>query len=1134
MRRSMSARAAVGACVAAGFVAGAFAVLHGVRSGASAVAQTPPPLTEAWSLVDTWTGTGVSAPGSVLAPAGMDIDDGGTVWLVDAGNHRLQAFDAGGAFLRSVGARGAGDGELDSPQDVVVEAGTVYATDGGNRRLARFELDGGPLEAWSHPDLAQPWGVAADGGRVYVSDPETGEIFVFEEGSVVARWSGLSRPMGLDIGPAGEVWVAENGASSATRLSPDGVVTRRISVRFPPTDIGVDEYGDLYVQTGDSILWYEDGADRTTLALYYLAMRGIAVSSRVGVLATVASDSRLFHGVVVFEWRPRDGASKREWPLLEFPPGLLSKPGAIHAGPDMRIWIADGWPRVQAFSRAGVPELQRPLPGRAVDLTVAPSGQVVAVERSRIHRLLPDGVISGSLALRRGGRDYWITGLALDPDGEAVRLLDAAPSDGFPSGRAVFARRFGITSTLQPVGEEPLIDLEAEPWELLWDIGAWAADDGAERVFAVNRTRRSIDVYAAGSRIGRWPTDGIPTRLAVGPDGDVFVLNTDGIVWRHDPAGTIIAGWDASAFSAGASSVVDLTVDAEGRVYTLDQAAGTVRVWAVDPGGVPERPISRAGACRLRGDKRAAPPSLRLGESVTVTLEVGGECPDTAPRADIVLAIDRSGSMNDNGGITATREAAIAFLDGLDLTEDRIAVVAFNTTAQLLSPLGDDAAAAREAIASMNAIGGTNLAAALDLSAGELFGPRGRTDAKPVIVFLTDGRPADGPEATLAAAARAKARGARIFMIGFGDIDPMIMALSASTPEDAYFAVDPSTLAAIYAEIASRISADVLARRMEIVDVLPDEIRFERAIEGPTPVVSGRTLRWTLSDVGFEGTRLAYLVEPEELGRQPTNVEAYADFDDGLEREGRLRFPVPEVEVLALRPSATPTLTPFPTASPTPPPPRPIYLPIAVKQSCVDETIATDIVIVMDNSGSMNEPAGARAEAGEGRTKLDAAIAAARTLVDRMREGDRAAVVVFHETAVLVQPLTSDVALLGERLEAIETESGTRIDRGLQAAIDELEGERKVEGNTRVIALLTDGRSSVDDEAVLEVAAEARGVTDRVFAIGLGSEAELDVELLRRIASAERDFFIAPSADELAAIYAQIALTLECANLRWP
>jgi Mg-chelatase subunit ChlD len=297
-------------------------------------------------------------------------------------------------------------------------------------------------------------------------------------------------------------------------------------------------------------------------------------------------------------------------------------------------------------------------------------------------------------------------------------------------------------------------------------------------------------------------------------------------------------------------------------------------------------------------------------------------------------------------------------------------------------------------------------------------------------------------------------------------------------------------------------------------------------VSGPAPSINGRVLRWTLTDVPFSGLRLAYEVEPTERGRHVTNVAAEAEFVDGLARPGRLRFPVPEVEVVDLDPTATPTLTPVPTQTPTP---RPVYLPITVRQQCSSALIGTDVVIVMDNSGSMAAPV---SEGGP--SQLRAAVAAAGQLVERMRDGDRAALVAFNAEARLVQGLTGDRDLLLQQLDGLQTEAGTRIDLGLAAAHAELSSERAIEGNTLAVVLLTDGRSDVDDADVLEAADTLRALPVRLFVIGLGLPENLDVELLQQVAGREEDFFAAPSALELATIYASIAKTIECANLRWP
>ena len=239
------------------------------------------------------------------------------------------------------------------------------------------------------------------------------------------------------------------------------------------------------------------------------------------------------------------------------------------------------------------------------------------------------------------------------------------------------------------------------------------------------------------------------------------------------------------------------------------------------------------------------------------------------------------------------------FLGAIDLARDRVSLVTFNNGARVAQPLTNDRAAVERAVRGITAVGGTNIAEALEVATAELFGPNARADAQPVIVLLTDGRDTE-PDDALAAAADAQGRGARVFTIGFGDVDPMVMVLAASAPEQYYHAPDTSRLTQIYAEIAQRITADVLARSMTVVDRLPANMRYvpDSARPPATWQPDMRTLTWQLTAVPFAGTTLTYTVQPSELGQHPTNVEAAADYVDGLQWRGHLRFPVPTVAVV--------------------------------------------------------------------------------------------------------------------------------------------------------------------------------------------------------------------------------------------
>lgn len=1120
-RPTRSRRTATALAAAAGLgVLAALAVRAPI--GGAARAQGPA-LAESYRLVDTWLGEGVGAPGSLLDPGGLDVADG-RVWVVDRGNGRVQAFSTDGAFDRAWGRRGGGGADFAEPRDVAVGGGRVYVTDPGRPAVLVFGVDGAPLAQWTSDDLVAPWGVAAGGGRVAVSQPEAGTVTLFDpDGRELARLTGLAEPRGVAFAPDGRLVVAQSGGGVVTVHDAAGREVARQAVPRAPLEAALDERGDLYVMAADVVYWFESGKSASSAALYYDDLQGLAVASAHGIYAASARLGTQFHGIVRWPWRPREGATATPWRLTGYPLGRLHQPAAIAAAPDGTLWVADAWPRVQSFAPDGRATRQHALPQPAVDIAVRRDGRLVAAELGRLHRLAPDGALEATLQLGPTGRRWWVTGLSLQADDTRLTLTD---------GAYAYAREVGLTTTLLPAGGFPLL-APGTPWQLYWDVDRRPPVAGRpERRYAVNRSARAIDVFDGTAAVARWPIDGIPTRIAVGADGTVHVLTTEGLVWKLDAGGDTVAAWDAGAFSASGADIVDLAVDGDGRVYTLDRTGHTVRVWERDPAGSGEPPQARGGACRVRGDKRAAPESLRLGGTVTVELLVGGECPNTLPRADIVLAIDRSFSMTENNGITATRQAATAFLDLIDLSEDRVAVVAFNNTATLVQPLTSDPTAARAAIAALQPLGGTDIAQAIDTAAGELFGPRRRANAKPVIIVLTDGRPSRGPDETLLAAAAAKQAGAQLFTIGFGEVDPMVMTLAASTPEDAYIAASAATLTEIYTEIANRLTADVLARSLSITDELPADMRYVASVAGPAPRVAGRTLSWDLVDVPFGGVRLAYTVEPLARGQRPTNVQASATFVDGLARPGQLRFPVPVVAVLDVEPTVTPTFTPLPTVTPRPtatPIPMPVYLPITLRQSCASADIATDVVIVMDNSGSMAEPV-----RDGGPTRLQAAVAAAGVLVERMRPADRAALVAFNREATLVQPFSGDQGLLLSQLAGLQTSAGTRVDLGLSAAYDELTGPRSVPANTRAVVLLTDGESEIDDQAILDQASRVKGEVARLFVVGMGSPTELDYALLTQVATGPGDFYDAPDPDQLAVIYAEVARTIQCANLDWP
>ena len=88
------------------------------------------------------------AAGQLLFPVSFDAASDGRVYVLDAGNSRIQVFDAEANFITEWGTRGGDDGEFDfgtgnAPEDftgsiAVGGDGFIYVADVGNRRIQKF------------------------------------------------------------------------------------------------------------------------------------------------------------------------------------------------------------------------------------------------------------------------------------------------------------------------------------------------------------------------------------------------------------------------------------------------------------------------------------------------------------------------------------------------------------------------------------------------------------------------------------------------------------------------------------------------------------------------------------------------------------------------------------------------------------------------------------------------------------------------------------------------------------------------------------------------------------------------------------------------------------------------------------
>jgi len=1099
-----------------------------------------------WRVAATWRSADVALPaGTWRAATGVDVVADGRILVADAAERRVTEIAADGTARILAGGAPAG---LLGTAHLAADAARdrLYVADPEAGAIAIFDLAGARLGAWPGVPGAAGIAVAPD-GRVVATAGDTGEVIVFDAGGapaaswVAAAGEGEDRVRGVHVGADGTVHVVDALSRRLRHYDLDGTPRGDLPLDIPDTievmDVALEEDG-----TGGRF-WFA-----TTLGLYAHRARGgawdliprgdlsaIALHPAVGTV--VAQRGSGTSSILRYPYAVTSASTtpNATWSGLVALAGTLDGPEAIAFGADGRAYVLDRARRVQRFAVDGFAIDQLVAPNLRVNplaVTAASDGATVATDGGVLSANAVDGAPAWQVPAMPAGRDGHAVALAFDPsapDGGAVHLLD-----GF--GGRVYAYRMSDGARM-PAAERALAD--APDGSTVW---ADLDRDAEGTLYALDRGARAVHALPAapdGAPARVVPLAARARRLAVAPDGAFYTLDRDGWVRRYTTDGTPDGAFDATRFDvATASTPSDLAVGPGGDVFVTDRTADVVTRFAPDPAVPAANPPDSAAQCRHFPDKTAAPAAIDLGQRVEVRLSVRGGCGGdvaTDPR-DILLLLDRSGSMAGDA-MQVLRLAASTFIADVDLSTSRVGLISFADDATTDVGLTDDPRRLRAALAALEPMGGTAIRNAL-LEAELEFGRRGRPSAARVIVLFSDGFDSgQDRDETRRIATRLKRAGVEVYTVGIGASTGLMRQL-ASDDAHHFAAQSARFLYAIFEAIAARVTTPVLFQSITVVDELPANMQLVPSSAVPPPdEVRGQELRWTFADVPFTGLGLRFEVEPLAPGTWPTNVRASADVVDGFGVAGRLDFPVPTVLVrtpptpghepptptATAIPSATATASmvpteppsPTPTATRTAAPPVPVYIPLALAEPpCRPGQRHADAVLVMDTSSSM---AGA---------KIAASRAAARRFVDLLDlPRDRVALVVFDDAARVAAPLGSSRAALTAALDALAPRTGTRIDLGLERAIEVLRAAGDAPDRVPAIVLLTDGRQP-DETRSIAVAAAARAEGIRLYAIGLGDD--VDLALLLRLADDPARAFRAPQPADLERIYAQIASAVPC------
>ncbi len=780
---------------------------------------TPEPtatsLPESYRLAAVWDKT-VPAPG-LFDPAGVDIGRDGLVAIAERGNHRVSYWGFAGDLVRTLGSRGSDDGQLLAPEDVAVDVDRdrLYVADTGNHRVQVYRRSGSAAGTW--PGMGTPRGIAADldSGRVYVADATGHRLLVLDENGVLeATWGGFGRaagqldtPLGLAVGVDGLIYVADSGNRRVQWLDADGqpvgqlALDNRADAGGIPTDVGLDDNGDLYVTVERAVLRFRGRATPARPQPAYEQVkvvdpaRGCLPSRPCYLPGEIAANHE---GVQRLAYHPTIGLAVTYAPTVRFGdwawvvperdfthfiPKVIAEPSSRHAHAPQRVdatdeplyaQVLDTTGQLRVFRRDGAwydPFHLWPAgPGQDLATAAGATGVITTntvtvvdptaftgnlawdshaldpdqrTRRGRTGDLIPDyGWWNRALALSP-------TALACPPEGDSFQPV-AVLNAGY--GRLVL--RLGPDGVYEEVGGRRAGRCQ----QLLASFGLPKAGQTFRAFSDVDYDARGqLTVLARDGGVIRYDDKGrsqgetqlaglahdAAEAIAVELAGVTFVLTGSGRILKHDDDGNLLAAWSVSEL-AGPGDFTDVTVGDDDRVIVTDAANDRLVVFEPDPEPVVEPPPGDS-PCRLTPDKVANPTQLLLGDTTQVTLSLAGAC---AEPVDVALVVDGSCQMGGER-LAKAREAAALLVDALR-PDDRIAIVNFSDesgSARLRAGLAEDRATAR--------------AAATELG----------VDCLPPLLFpgrLADGRIADGlragREALSGPGSRATARKALILL----------------------------------------------------------------------------------------------------------------------------------------------------------------------------------------------------------------------------------------------------------------------------------------------------------------------------------------------------------------------------------
>jgi phage tail-like protein len=240
-------------------------------------------------------------------PDGIAVDECGQIYFIDRETGRLYLYDPRTERLECITSTGVGDsgrGKAQKPTRIIIDKLTLWVLDAGNHRVLGFSRQ--TFQVKYVINLGEPIDIGADEqGRLYVLIKEEDEIFKIRtydiNGNIIENpfdESCLKDPIGLAVGKENNLYVIDRGYTGFVRFTRQGECSGPIgdftsipgdsqssTITIEPSFITTDKKGNIFVLDAITGIIHQFDPDGSYVAK-------IQISGFTGKVQGLATDSK--------------------------------------------------------------------------------------------------------------------------------------------------------------------------------------------------------------------------------------------------------------------------------------------------------------------------------------------------------------------------------------------------------------------------------------------------------------------------------------------------------------------------------------------------------------------------------------------------------------------------------------------------------------------------------------------------------------------------------------------------------------------------------------------------------------------------------------------------------------------------